>query len=211
MSDYPHAPPYGASYGTQHQPNASYVPPTYPNHPYPQTDSGHTGASQYTQNYEASLNPYGYNQQAVPAFTATSVPSGPAPPKFPAWNQDPATLPAYTTPQNTMPYPSYADSSYNNAPYYPSVEQQSYLQNSRYSNLADEGELSGGEYDDTYAPTNPALVSYGSNQYQVPGGTGYMGTAQRAVYPRTQNYSPLHSAQTSKLDCFICSWPALTI
>lgn len=200
MSDYPRAPPYGASYGG-HQPNSTY-PPTYPNQPYPQTESGHPGSSQYAQSYDAPMSAYGYNQPPPPAFGAASVPSGVPPPLpiFQGWNQDPTPLPTYTNPQNSMPYSSYAGTSYNSAPQYPPAEHQGYGQNSQYNTLDDEGEPSGGEYDDTYAPTNPALVTYGSTQYPRSGGTGYMDTAQRAVYSTAQTHVPL--LQTSKLDCF---------
>jgi hypothetical protein len=195
MSDYPRAPPYGASYGG-HQPNAAY-PPTYPNQPYPQVATSHPGSSQYAQGYDTPMSAYGYNQQPLPAFGAASMPSGVPPlPIFQGWNQDPTPLPTYTNPQNSMPYSSYPGTSYSSAPQYPPAEQQSYAQNLQYSNLDDEGEPSGGEYDDTYAPTNPALVGYGSTQYPGPGGAGYMGTAQRAVYSRAQPHVPL--LQTSK-------------
>lgn len=211
MSDYPHAPPYGASYAGQHQANAPY-PPTYPNHTYAQTDSGYQGPPQYAQNYDAAMNAYGYNQHAVPAFGTAPMPPGVPPPGFQGWNQDATSLPNYTTPQNGMAYPNYAGNSYNSAPQYPPEEQQNYPHNNaQYSNLGDEGEVSGGEYDDTYAPANPGLVSYGTAQYQAPGVNGYMSTAQRAGYTKTQNDSPLHSLQTSKLNYFFPFWPTLTM
>jgi hypothetical protein len=97
-----------------------------------------------------------------------------------------------------MTYPSYSGNSYNGTPQYPTEEQQSYPQSSQYI-IGDEGEASGGEYDDTYAPTNPSLISYGPAQFHGSGDGGYIGNAQRtAAYPRAQNQSPLQLAPASK-------------
>lgn len=198
MSDYTNAPPYGASYPGQHQPNAAYPPP-YPHHTYGQTDSGYQGPPQYAQNYDASMTSYGYNQHAAPAFGTAPVPSGVhAPSGYQAWNQTPTSLPTYATPPNGIGYPNYSGNSYSSAPQYPTEEQQGYPQSSQY-NPREEGEASGGEYDDAYAPTNPGLVAYNTVQYHGSDSSGYMSTAQRAsAYPRTQNHSPLQASQTSK-------------
>ena len=196
MSDYPRAPPYGASYPSLHTPNATY-PPQYPNHAYAQTDSGYHGPPQYAQNYDASMNAYGYNQHVVPSYGSTPVPPGAPPPVFHSWNQDPTSLQTYATPQGNMAYPSYSGNSYSGTPQYPAEEQQSYPQNPQY-NIGDEGEASGGEYDDTYAPTNPNLIGYSATQYHGSSGGGYISTAQRtAAYTRTQNHSPLQSSHAS--------------
>ena len=197
MSDYPRAPPYGTNYPSQHPPNATY-PSQYPNHAFAQTDSGYHGPAQYTQNYDASMTAYGYNQHTVPPYGTTPVQSGAPPPAFHGWSQDPTSQQTYSTPQVGMAYPSYSGNSYTRTQQYPVEEQQSYVQNAQY-NVGDEGEASGGEYDDTYAPTNPTLISYGATQYHGSGGSGYISAAQRtAAYMRTQKNSPLQTSQASK-------------
>jgi hypothetical protein len=187
MSDYPPAPPYGASYGGQPQTNPPYHTP-YQN-PYMQQDDGRSGQTHMAPNYDASMAAFGYNN-AIPGFGANALP--PAAPPLPlhqGWNQhDAGYNPSYSTPQNNMPYAGYGGNGYQPPNSY-TAPPQGYQQNTHHNAPYDEGELSEG---DAYAP-QPAIpaatTNYGAPYYQGNDGTGYMNTAQRAVYPNGQDYN----------------------
>jgi hypothetical protein len=189
MSDYPPAPPYGASYGSQPQTNPSYLPP-YPNQYMPQ-DDGRAAQTHMTSNYDASMSAYGYNN-SIPGFNAGSLASAaPALPIYQGWNQDAIPLPSYSTPQNNMQYTGYGGNSYQTPHSYSAPQPQSFHQTTQHPAPYDEGELSEGEFD-AYAGQNTGgatSASYGSGYYHGNDGTGYMNTAQRAVYPSSQDYN----------------------
>ena len=185
MSDYPPTAPYGASYGAQDHTNPPYLPPTYPNQ-YLQPDNGRTGQTHMAANYDA----YGYNR-AVPAFSAAAVASGIPPlPIYQGWNQDPIPLPPYTAPQSATQYTGYKDNSHQNSQYYPAVNQTNYQQNTQAGRHFEQGELSEGEFEDGAAVTNTPPIGYGASHYRGNDGTGYVDTAQRAVYSRNNDYHP---------------------
>jgi hypothetical protein len=187
MSDYPSTPSYGAGYGARDQTNPPYLPPTYPNH-YLQGEDGRTG--HMGTNYDASMAAYAYNR-AIPAFSAAAVASGVPPlPIYQGWNQDAIPLPSYTAPQNPSQYTAYGGDSQSNAQYYQPMGQQNYHQNTGVVKPLEQSELSEGEFEDAGASNNTPPVSYGSNQYRGNDGTGYMDTAQRAVYSQAHDYSP---------------------
>jgi len=199
MSDYP-PPQYG--YGGPNQTNAPYLPPTYSNQ-YSQQDNSHTGQASYAQNYDPNMTAYGYNG-SVPGFSAAALASGAPPlPIYQGWNQDPIPLPAYTAPQNNMQHPGYAVNPYhpNNYSYqqqYPApsaVQQHSYPQHEQQAKPFDEGEVSEGEYDDGYNPTNPAPVEHGSNHYYGNDATGYVDTAPRPVFAGGQDPASVQSGR----------------
>jgi len=187
MSDYPPTPSYGASYGARDQTNPPYLPPTYPNQ-YLQGDDGHT--ENIGSSYDASMSAYAYNR-SIPTFSAAAVASGVPPlPIYQGWNQDAMPLPPYTAPHNPSQYTGYGGSSQSNAQYYQPAGQQNYHQNTGIAKPLEQTDLSEGEFEDVGATNNTPPVGYGSNHYQGIDGTGYMDTAQRAVYSRTQDYSP---------------------
>jgi hypothetical protein len=194
MSDYPPTAPYGVSYGAQDHTNPPYLPPTYPNQ-YLQPDNGHTGQTHMTANYDA----YGYNR-AVPAFSAAAVASGIPPlPIYQGWNQDPIPLPPYTAPQSATQYAGYMDNSHQNNQYYPAVNQTNYQQNTQVGRHFEQGELSEGEFEDGAAVTNTPPIGYGASHYRGNDGTGYVDTAQRAVYSRNNDYHPQASSYPGML------------
>ncbi|KAH8787177.1 hypothetical protein BGZ57DRAFT_755743 [Hyaloscypha finlandica] len=189
MSDYPSTPSYGASYGARDQTNPSYLPPTYQNQ-YIQGDDGRAG--HMAANYDASMAAYSYNR-AVPTFSAAAVASGVPPlPIYQGWNQDSIPLPSYTAPHNPPQYASYGSASQASPQYYQhqAMNQQSYHQNTGVAKPLEQTDLSEGEFEDAGASTNTPPIGYGSNHYSANDGTGYMDTAQRAVYSRAQDYSP---------------------
>lgn len=204
MSDYPSTPSYGASYGARDQTNPSYLPPTYQNQ-YIQGDDGRAG--HMAANYDASMAAYSYNR-AVPTFSAAAVASGVPPlPIYQGWNQDSIPLPSYTAPHNPPQYASYGSASQASPQYYQhqAMNQQSYHQNTGVAKPLEQTDLSEGEFEDAGASTNTPPIGYGSNHYCANDGTGYMDTAQRAVYSRAQDYSPQSGYQgisRSNSHCF---------
>jgi len=189
MSDYPPTPSYGANYGAQGNP--PYLPPTYPNQ-YLQ-DDGHTGQGHIASNYDASMAAYAYNRN-VSAFSAAAVASGVPPlPIYQGWNQDAIPLPPYTTPNNGPQYGSYTDNAHQNNQYYQPVSQPNYQQNLHAVKHYESNDLSEGEFEDGAIATDTPPVGYHSGHYGGNDGTGYHDTAQRAIYSRTQDYSPQQS------------------
>jgi hypothetical protein len=188
MSDYPPTPSYGGSYGTQEQTNAPYLPPTFPNQ-YLQTDPSRTAQGNVASNYDA----YGYNRPA-PGFSASAVASGVPPlPIYQGWNQSSMPLPQYAPQQVGTQYPNYPEAPQHNAHYYPPVNQPTYHQNAHVPKSFEQNDLSEGEFEDGAIATNTPPVGYSAN-YSGNDGTGYIDTAQRALYPRTHNYSPQHTS-----------------
>jgi len=186
MSDYP---PYGANYPARDQTNPPYLPPTYPNQ-YLQADDGVTG--HMASNYNMAA--YGYNR-AIPTFSAATVASGVPPlPIYQGWNQDAIPLPPYTLPHNAAQYTGYSSDSQNHSQHYHSASHQSYPQNAPAAKPFEPGDLSEGEFE-----ANTPPIGYGATQFRGNDGTGYMDTAQRAVYSRTQNYSPQQAAYPGML------------
>jgi hypothetical protein len=195
MSDYPPH-PYGAGYGARDHGNPPYLPPTYPNQ-YLQTEDGRTvqGQVHAASNYDA----YGYNR-AIPAFSAAAVASGVPPlPIYQGWNQDSIPLPPYTAPSNPTQYAGYTDSSQHNTQYYPVVSQTGYQPPVTAPRPFEQGELSEGEFEDGAVATNTPPAGYGTTRYHGNDGTGYIDNAQRAVYSRTQDYSPHQSSYPGML------------
>jgi hypothetical protein len=138
---------------------------------------------------------YAYNR-AIPTFSAAAVASGVPPlPIYQGWNQDAIPLPPYTTPHNPSQYTGYGGGSQANAQYYQPIGQQNYHQNTGVVKPFEQSDLSEGEFEDAGASTNTPPVGYGSGHYQRNDGTGYMDTAQRAVYSRAQDYGPQSSYQ----------------
>ena len=185
MSEY-QSTPYGASYGAPDQSNPPYIPVTYPTQ-YVQGDdrTGHMGA-----NYDASMAAYSYNR-GIPGFSAAAVASGVPPlPIYQGWNQDAMPLPPYTAPPNPSPYPSYSGTSQVNTQYYQPMGQPSYPPNNAVAKPFEQTDLSEGEFEDVGASISTPPIGYGSNHYHGSDGTGYMDSAQRAVYSRAQDYSP---------------------
>jgi hypothetical protein len=200
MSEYPSTPHYGANYGGQNQQNPPYLPPTYPNQ-YPQTDEGHIGQLQYAPSYDANISSYGYNG-AVPGFSAAALaPGAPPLPLYQGWNQDPVPLPVYNAPLNNMQHSGYAVHPYDRYPqqYPPATSQSNYHQHISPTKQFDEGEVSEGEFDNGHAPSNSATMDYASAQYAGNGGNGYIDTAHRAVYARSQDPPPPQVHRPSKL------------
>jgi hypothetical protein len=201
MSDYPSTPSYGASYGARDQTNPPYLPPTYPSQ-YLQGDDGRTG--HMGANYDASMAAYSHNR-SIPTFSAAAVASGVPPlPIYQGWNQDAMPLPPYTATHNPSQYTGYGGTSQANAQYYQPIAQQNYQPNTGVAKPF-EADLSEGEFEDVGASTNTPPVGYGPNHYRGNDGTGYMDTAQRAVYSRAQDYSPQSGYQgtfDSNLFCF---------
>lgn len=146
-------------------------------------------------NYDASMAAYSYNR-AIPGFSASAVASGVPPlPIYQGWNQDTVPLPPYTAPHNSSQYAGYGGASQANSQYYQPMGQQSYHQNTGVAKPFEQTDLSEGEFEDIGASTNTPPVGYTSNNYRGNDGTGYMDTAQRAVYSRAQDYSPQSSYQ----------------
>ncbi len=190
MSDYPPAPSYGPSYGARDQTDPTYLPSTYPNQ-YLQGEDGHTG--HMGANYDASMAAYAYNR-GIPTFSAAAVASGVPPlPIYQGWN-DAIPLPTYTAPHNSSQYNGYGSGSQANAQYYQPMGQSNYHQSTGVKTF-EQTDLSEGEFEDNGASTNTPPAGYGSNNYQGNYGTGYMDTAQRAVYSQAQDYSPQSSYQ----------------
>jgi hypothetical protein len=190
MSDYPPTPSYGANYGAQGNP--PYLPPTYPNQ-YLQED-GRAGQGHIASNYDASMAAYGYNRN-VSAFGAAAVATGVPPlPIYQGWNQDAIPLPPYTTLHNGPQYGSYTDNSLQNNQYYqPLVSQPNFQQNLHAVKHYESNDLSEGEFEDGAIATNTPPVGYHPGHYGGNDVTGYHDTAQRAIYSRTQDYSPQQS------------------
>ena len=156
-------------------------------------------------NYDTSMSAYGYNG-AIPGFSAAAVASGVPPlPIFQGWNQDSIPLPPYTSPQNAPQYAEYSDGSHHNAQYFPPVEPQHYQHSTQAAKPFDNGELSEGEFEDNSFPGNTAPVSYGINQYQ--GNGGYVDTAHRAVYSRSQDFSPAQGPHPGTLVLSLSTTP----
>jgi hypothetical protein len=204
MSDYPPTPSYGANSWSRDQPIPPYLPPTYPNQ-YLQPNDGHPARPPMASNYDTSMSAYGYNG-SIPSFSATAVASGVPPlPIFQGWNQDSIPLPPYISPQNAPQYAEYNDNSHHNTQYFPPVEPQLYQQNTQAARPFDNGELSEGEFEDSNVPGNTAPVSYGMNQYQ--GNGGYVDTAHRAVYSKSQEFSPAQGSHPGMLSLAVYSAP----
>ena len=191
MSGYPPALPYGAY---SQPPNPPYQP-SYPN-PYMQHDDGRAAQIHMGSNFNASA--YAYNN-AIPGFSAGPAVAAPPPlPDYHGWNQEAATQSSYSVPQSNASYAGYAANSYQ-APHqqpYAAPQPQTYHQNSQPVAHYDEGELSEGEFD-AYGGRHdggPASAQYGSNYFQGNDGSGYANTANRAVYPNSQDYSNRHYA-----------------
>jgi hypothetical protein len=187
MSEY-QSTPYGAGYGARDQTNPPYLPPTYPNQ-YLQGEDGRTG--HMGANYDTSMGAYSYNR-AIPGFSAAAVASGVPPlPIYQGWNQDAMPLPPYTAPHNPSPYPTgYGGAPQVNPQYYQPMAQQTYTPNTAVVKPYEQTDLSDGEFEDVGASANTPPIGYGSNNYHGSDGTGYMDSAQRAVYSRAQDYSP---------------------
>lgn len=200
MSDYPATPHYGANYGGQNQQNPPYLPPTYPNQ-YPQTDESHMPQHQYAPSYDADVSGYGYNG-GVPGFSAAALAAGAPPlPIYQGWHQDPASLPAYNPTHNNIQHVGYGAPLYDGFPqqYPPPAPQQtqhSYQQHLPTTKTYDEGEVSEGDFDGRY--TQKSAVNQYASQYPGNGGNGYIDTAHRAVYTRSQDPIPLQAHRTSK-------------
>jgi hypothetical protein len=179
MSNYPLTPSYGT--------NPSYLPPTYPNQ-YTRLDDGNASQGHVAGTYDASMNVYGYNR-TVPAFSAAAVASGVPPlPIFTGWSTAP--LPSYNVSQNGGQYNGYASQ----APpqqYYPPA-QPSYQPHPHQAKPF-ETELSEGEFEDNGATIRNSAVGYSTSQHRGNDGTGYVDTAQRALYSRTQDYTSQQS------------------
>jgi hypothetical protein len=187
MSDYPSTPSYGTGYGGRDQTNPPYLPPAYPNQ-YAQGDDGRTG--HMGTNYDASMAAYAYNR-AIPNFSAAAVASGVPPlPIYQGWNQDPVPLPPYSAPHHPSQYTGYGGAPQVNSQFYQPMGHQNYPQNTGAGKPFEQTDLSEGEFEDAGASINTPPIGYGSNQYRGNDGTGYMDTAQRAVYSRPQDYSP---------------------
>lgn len=194
MSEYQPALPYGASYGVRDHPNPTYLPPAYPNQ-YLQGNDGHTG--HIGNNNDTSIGAYTYNS-SIPSFSASAVASGiPSLPIYQGWNQDGISLPPYTTPHHPAPYTGYSGNTQENSQYFQTMRQPISHQNSGVAKPFEPNDLSEGEFEDTAALTNTPPVGYSSNYYRGNDGTGYMDTAQRAVYSRAQNYSPQSGYQAN--------------
>jgi hypothetical protein len=192
MSDYPPVSGYSANYGNPDT-NSPYPPPSYPNQ-YLQQDPSQT-QTHWAPNYDTSVSAYGYNN-SVPPFNPTAFTAGAPSLPFQVWNQDNTHLPHYNPPQSNAQYIGY-DNSTLQMPYYPA--QQPYQHSSQAQKPYDEGEVSEGDFDDAYGPQNPApppVGDSGANYYAGNDGSGYMDTAQRAVYARAQNYSHAQSGRT---------------
>jgi hypothetical protein len=187
MSNYP--PP---SYGANPNPTPPYLPPAYPNQ-YLQADDGRTSQGHMASNYDTSMNAYGYNR-TVPAFSAAAVASGVPPlPIYQGWNQDAVPLPPYTLPQNGGQYNGYTNNVQSQQQqYYPPPAQPSYQQHPQQPKPFEQ-DLDEGEFDDSAVAANAPSIGYGATQYRGNDGTGYVDTAQRAVYSRPQEYSPQQS------------------
>jgi hypothetical protein len=155
-------------------------------------------------NYDASMAAYSHNR-SIPTFSAAAVASGVPPlPIYQGWNQDAMPLPPYTATHNPSQYTGYGGTSQANAQYYQPIAQQNYQPNTGVAKPF-EADLSEGEFEDVGASTNTPPVGYGPNHYRGNDGTGYMDTAQRAVYSRAQDYSPQSGYQgtfDSNLFCF---------
>ena len=196
MSDYPPTPSYGASSWSQEQANAPYLPSNHPNH-YLQPNDVRTGRAPMASSYDASMSAYGYNG-AIPGFSAAVVASGVPPlPIFQGWNQDSIPLPPYTSPQNASQYAEYQNDFYHNAQHFRPIEAQTYRHNTQAARPSDNGELSEGEFEESAFPKNTAPVSHGVNQYN--GSGGYVDTAHRALYPRTQDSNPVQESSLGML------------
>lgn len=193
MSDYPSASQYGANYGSQNQPNPPYLPPTYPNQ-YSRPDDGRMGQNHYAPNYDANMSAYGYNGHA-PGFTAAPIATGAPPlPMYQGWNQDPVPVAPYNEQHDAMQRTGYTSNAYNNySQHYPTV-QHSYQQSMQPAKPYDEGEVSEGEFDGGYPPQNPVSTDYTATQYGGNVGNGFVGTAHRAVYHRSQNQPPVQTS-----------------
>ncbi|PMD31693.1 hypothetical protein L207DRAFT_185087 [Hyaloscypha variabilis F] len=194
MSEY-QSTPYGAGYGARDQTNPPYLPPTYPNQ-YLQGEDGRTG--HMGANYDTSMGAYSYNR-AIPGFSAAAVASGVPPlPIYQGWNQDAMPLPPYTAPHNPSPYPTgYGGAPQVNPQYYQPMAQQTYTPNTAVVKPYEQTDLSDGEFEDVGASANTPPIGYGSNNYHGSDGTGYMDSAQRAVYSRAQDYSPQSGYQAN--------------
>ncbi|KAE9365161.1 hypothetical protein N431DRAFT_430676 [Stipitochalara longipes BDJ] len=193
MSEY-QTTPYGTSYSARDQPNPPYLPPTYPNQ-YLQGDDGRTG--HMGANYDTSVAAYSYNR-AIPGFSAAAVASGVPPlPIYQGWNQDSMPLPPYTAPHNPSQYTGYGGTPQVNPQYYQPIGQQTYAPNAAVAKPFEQTDLSEGEFEDVGASINTPPIGYGSNHYHGSDGTGYMDSAQRAVYSRAQDYSPQSAHQAN--------------
>ncbi|TGO37749.1 hypothetical protein BHYA_0090g00390 [Botrytis hyacinthi] len=196
MSGYPY---YGAAYGNRDQSNNPPYP-TYSNHSayYPQ-DDGRSGQHAMNQGYDNTMA-YGYNQQQLPNYSAPAMQNNiPPVPVFQGWNQENSSMPQYNAaPQGMHSYAGYNHQNYaQNSQYYAPVAapQPAYhSQTPAYGNVENR-EMSEGEYDDTSvhmhsAAPNASIAAPGSNHYRGNSGTGYLGTAHRAVYPTGQDPAP---------------------
>lgn len=215
MSSYTPTPSYGLNYGAREQQNPPYLPPTYPNQ-YMQAADSHTSQGQMGNNYDASMNAYAYNR-AIPSFSAAAVASGVPPlPIFQGWNQDAIPLPPYNLPP-AVPAPAPQYNPYGNTPqntgFYPPPPpppppQPTYQQN--HIQKPFEPDLSEGEFEDGGRATRTPPVGQSSGFYRGNGGNGYVDTAHRAVYSKTQDYSPQQS-YSGKSDCPWWYSPGLTL
>ncbi|KAL2062422.1 hypothetical protein VTL71DRAFT_6688 [Oculimacula yallundae] len=191
MSEYPSTPSYPTGYGARDQTNPPYLPPAYPNQ-YMQADDGQQG--QMSSHYDSSLSAYGYNR-SIPSFSASAVAAGVPPlPIFQGWNQDSVPLPPYTTPNNGAQYSGYSNSAQHSTPYYQPPTQPAYQHQLPGGKPFEQGDVDEGEFEEPSSAAYNPSDAYGAPQYRENGGTGYVDTAQRAVYSKPKDYSPQQTA-----------------
>ncbi|KAL3422688.1 hypothetical protein PVAG01_06844 [Phlyctema vagabunda] len=185
MSDYPPASHYGAHYGPpdQNRQQPPYPPPPFPNqypHPNPPL-SGNYPYQMPSSNLENTQAAYGYNQGLSNGPPSLSHPLS----AYPGWPAEPITHQPYPSPHTGVPE-TYQNAGYYNpqvyAPPPPSQAQQPYIP---YNRSAEEGELSEGEFDyNSHASASGNF--HGTNSWSNDG-SGFLDTAQRAVYARNQD------------------------
>lgn len=217
MSEY--QPPYygGAPYGHNQNHNQSQnqlnghqqqaQAHQFPQQPYqaqspfypPQNTGRASQVPMSQQHYGQAMSAFDYNQ-SIPGFSASTVASGVPPlPIFQNWNQE-----NYQIPQPTPQYPSQQNSvayqGYNNTPpvqnqYYPpnpAVQSQRPFHVQPTASTVVNRDSSEGEFDEQtghgYGPPGR-----NTNHYRGNDGNGFIDTAHRAVFAKSQDASPLQT------------------
>jgi hypothetical protein len=180
MANYPQTPSYGAN---------PYLQPPYSNQ-YLQSEESRTNQGHMGGHFDNSMNGYGYNR-TVPTFSAAAVASGVPPlPIFQSWNQDSMPLAQYSNSQNAGQYSNGYNRDAQSQQHYPPLSQTNYQQHMPQSRAL---ELESGEVEfDANANTmaaNTTAVRYGASQYTGNEATGYVDTAQHAMYSGAQEYN----------------------